>query len=137
MYIHQKPRARSTQIECIAFASPSKANAIRLVSPPGLGALACCELWASGKYKRHKTVRHGQEPAEHRFTMLPGFEMHAWDSVVSPARWDTAHHASAKWCPCAEFDAWRAVTDGRWKCVGVGRAQDGRWVVELWQPDDG
>lgn len=124
---------RATTIEAIEFKSPGSAAAVRLISPPGLGALACGELWAGGKYKRHKTVRHGQVPSQHRFTLLPGFELNDRDSVATNESWN----AGASWCGCAEWDAYRAVTDGRWKCCGVGRAEDGRWVVELWEPEGG
>ena len=44
-------------------------------------------------------------------------------------------HGGSAWCVCAEYDSWETVTDERWKNVGVGCAEDGRWVVELWDPD--
>ena len=76
---HQRPRI-STKIETISFRYPDTANAIRLVSPPGLGALACGELWAGGKYKRHKSAALGNDVnglgsvEQHRFTLLPDFD---------------------------------------------------------------
>lgn len=130
MAAHQN-RSRGTKIEPVEFHSPSGASAIRLISPPGLGALACGELWASGKYKRHKTVKTGHVPADHRFTLLPGFEMSDRESVIPVV---SSGHTSATWCSCAEYDSWKAVTDARWKSVGIGRAEDGRWVVEFWEP---
>lgn len=129
--------SRATTISQIEFRFPSGANAIRLISPPGLGALACAELWGSGKYRRHKTVKRGQDPYQHRFTMLPGFELSGRESAASMGSSSSGIHGAggASSCGCAEYDSWRAVTDGRWKSVGVGRAEDGRWVVELWEPD--
>jgi hypothetical protein len=127
---------RGTQIEKVQFLATCNPNAIRLISPPDIGALACGELWAGGKYKRHKTVKPGQVPAEHRFTMLPDFELDLKDgdkdsgiSMLSPG------HDGTAYCGCAEYDAYVAVTDKRWKSVGIGRARDGRWVVELWEYD--
>jgi len=38
-------------------------------------------------------------------------------------------------CGCAEYDSWATVTDRKWEFVGVGRAEDGRWVVELWESE--
>lgn len=126
-----------TQIENVQFKSPSTASAVRLISPPGLGMLACGELWASGKNKRHKTVRHGHVPANHRYTLLPGFEFseRKITSTQSSSREPGIH--GAHWCGCAEWDAWKAVTDAKWKTCGIGRAADGRWIVELWQPEGG
>jgi hypothetical protein len=129
---------RATQIEKVEFLAASSTNAIRLISPPGMGALACGELWAGGKYKRHKTVKPGQVPAEHRFTMLPDFELDIKavdkDSMISMV---SRGHDGTAYCGCAEYDAYVAVTDKRWKSVGIGRARDGRWVVELWEPAAG
>jgi hypothetical protein len=127
---------RGTQIEKVQFLATCNPNAICLISPPDIGALACGGLWAGGKYKRHKTVKPGQVPAEHRFTMLPDFELDFKDgdkdsgiSMLSPG------HDGTAYCGCAEYDAYVAVTDKRWKSVGIGRARDGRWVVELWEYD--
>ena len=39
----------------------------------------------------------------------------------------------ARWCGCAEYDSWEAITGSKWEFVGIGRAEDGRWVVELWE----
>lgn len=126
-----------TQVEAVQFKAPNNASVVRLISPPGLGMLACGELWASGKNKRHKTVRHGHIPANHRYTLLPGFEFSERKSTSTDlsSREPAAHRAH--WCGCAEWDAWKAVTDARWKICGIGRAADGIWVVELWQPDRG
>lgn len=122
-------RRRVTIVEHIKFRNPSGATAMRLISPPGLGALACVELWANGKYKRHKTVRPGMNPAHHRFTHLPDFELDGRESVVT-----AESEGGGKPCGCLEHEAYETVTSGRWVYVGVGRAADGRWVVELWEP---
>ena len=119
----RESRHRPTQIEQIPFVEQSRASGIRLISPPGLGVLACAELWAGGKYKRHKTVRTSQ-------SMIPmASQGHGHGHSRSHS------HGGSSWCVCAEYDSWVTVTDKRWKSVGVGCAEDGRWVVELWDPD--
>jgi hypothetical protein len=144
---HQKPRI-STKIETISFRYPDTANAIRLVSPPGLGALACGELWAGGKYKRHKSAALGNDVhglgsvEQHRFTLLPDFDADGRESfatVESEGGFSLngggsgGDGAVARWCGCAEYDSWEAITGPKWEFVGIGRAEDGRWVVELWE----
>jgi hypothetical protein len=69
----QQPQQPSTTIETISFKHPNAANAIRLISSPGLGALACGELWAGGKYKRHKRLLSGE--------VVGG----TWSSIDSPS----------------------------------------------------
>ena len=149
---HQRPRI-STKIETISFRYPDTANAIRLVSPPGLGALACGELWAGGKYKRHKSTALGNDVnglgsvEQHRFTLLPDFDADGRESfatVESDGGCSSLHgggggegsgsgSGAARWCGCAEYDSWEAITGPKWEFVGIGRAEDGRWVVELWE----
>ena len=153
-----------TKIETIAFKNPhTAASAVRLVSPPGLGALACGELWAGGKYKRHKTTAASaavpgtyqqleQQQQQHRFTLLPDFDADGRDrlatvgsvsSFVSSRGCGSVEGSESgsgggsgdlrPSCGCAEYDSWATVTDRKWEFVGVGRAEDGRWVVELWE----
>lgn len=132
---------RASRIEKVEFlsGSPTTSSAVRLISPPGLGALACAELWAGGKYKRHKTVKTSQVPEQHRYTILPDFESEeSFESMIPMANVhanEHNHHASSSWCRCAEYDSWCVVTDRKWKSVGVGCAEDGRWVVEFWEPE--
>jgi hypothetical protein len=45
-------------------------------------------------------------------------------------------HAGSSWCGRAEYNSYVVVTDRRWKLVGIGRAEDGMWVAELWEPDE-
>ena len=137
-------RQRATQIERIPFAFNSRASGVRLISPTGLGVLACAELWAGGKYKRHKTVRTSHVLEQHRYTLFPKFvtDDAESESMIPVASDGHGHghsrshsHGGSAWCMCAEYDSWKTVTDQRWKSVGVGCAEDGRWVVELWDPD--
>lgn len=74
----------------------------RLISPPGVGALACGELWAGGKNRRHTTR-----------SLLVG---------------DPKHHES---CPCRGKLVFDAMIDEQWRTVGIGKTGDGRWVVEF------
>lgn len=138
----RESRQRATQIEQVDFMEPSGASAVRLVSPTGLGVLACAELWAGGKYKRHKTVRNSHVPWHHRYSFLPPFgagDVESMIPMVSDGHGHSHGHkhshsqgsVDSSWCVCAEYDAWKTVTDKRWKTVGVGCSKDGRWVVEL------
>lgn len=144
-FLHlREARQRPTIIEEIPFAESRGSSATRLISPTGLGVLACAELWAGGKYKRHKTVRTCHPPGQHRYTILPGCakepDIESMISMVSHGHGhghsrshsETRSHSS--WCVCAEYDARKTVTDKRYKKVGVECAEDGRWVVELWEP---
>lgn len=138
----REARQRATQIEQIPFVEHSRASGIRLISPPGLGVLACAELWAGGKYKRHKTVRTSHVLEQHRYTLFPKFVTDDIESMIPMASHGHGHghsrshsHGGSAWCVCAEYDSWATVTDKRWKNVGIGCAEDGRWVVELWDPD--
>jgi hypothetical protein len=140
----RQARYRATQIEQISFARPGGASGIRLISPPGLGVLACAELWAGGKYKRHKTVKANHVAYQHRYSFLPPFVADNSESMISVVSNGPSHgrsHSNSEsythtsWCSCAEYDSWEVVMDKRWKEIGIGCAKDGRWVVELWEPD--
>ncbi|GAB7328515.1 hypothetical protein MBLNU13_g00477t2 [Cladosporium sp. NU13] len=140
----REARQRATQIEEIPFVYNSRASGIRLISPPGLGVLACAELWAGGKYKRHKTVRTSHILEQHRYTLFPKFltDDAESESMIPVASNGHGHshsrshsHGGSTWCVCAEYESWKTVTNERWKNVGVGCAEDGRWVVELWDPE--
>jgi hypothetical protein len=131
-------RPRATKIEQVEFLDPSGAHAVRLISPPGLGALACAELWAGGKYKRHKTVNVSNHSEQHRYTLFPDFETDNMDSMIPVASHSHSHshgHGSLGGCNCTEHDSYKVTTDERWKSVGIGCSEDGRWVVELWEPE--
>jgi len=137
----QQAQLLNTKIETISFQFPRAANAIRLISSPGLGALACGELWAGGKYKRHKSSSVGSGAGrdveqQHRFTLQPGLdadEREGFAAVGSQTSLGSHDGSGARWCGCARYDAWEAITGPRWEFVGVGRAEDGRWVVKLWE----
>lgn len=148
----RQARHRATQIEQISFARPGGASGVRLISPPGLGVLACAELWVGGKYKRHKMVKANHVAYQHRYSFLPPFVADDSESMISVVSNSHSHGHSrshnhghsrsnsegqthTNWCACAEYDAWKTVTDKRWKEIGIGCAKDGRWVVELWEPD--
>ncbi|KAK4539446.1 hypothetical protein LTR36_010923 [Oleoguttula mirabilis] len=75
---------------------------VLLTSPPGLGGLACGELWYGGKYKRH--------------------------AYSAPPR-DRVHPEN---CPCHGRKVFDTVVDGVWKSVSIARyLESGRWLVEL------
>lgn len=118
----REARQRATQIERIPFASNSRASGIRLISPTGLGVLACAELWAGGKYKRQKTVRTSHVLEQHRYTLFPKFVTDDADSesMIPMASHGHGHghsrsrsHGGSGWCVCAEYDSWKTVTDQR------------------------
>ncbi|TKA60219.1 hypothetical protein B0A55_12424 [Friedmanniomyces simplex] len=79
---------------------------MRIVSPPGYGALACGELWAGGKYRAHA------------YTTGPD------------RRADGGGEEHAGWCPCHLRKVWECLVEQRWRRVGVGMS-GGRWVVVL------
>jgi hypothetical protein len=79
---------------------------------------------------------------QHRYSFLPPFVVYDSESMISMVSDGHGHSRSnsegqthTNWCACAEYDAWKTVTDKRWKEIGIGCAKDGRWVVELWEPD--
>ncbi|KAK3678952.1 hypothetical protein LTR78_001405 [Recurvomyces mirabilis] len=79
-------------------------DSIRLVSPSGLGGLACAELWCGGKYKRHAMTRVN----------------------------DRVHPRD---CVCHLHIVWQHIVDSTHRYVGIGRSEDGRWLVELRKDD--
>ena len=97
------PSPASTNSVVVVMA-PSGARVARLVSPPKIGALSCGEMWYGGKYKRHL------------YSM-------ATDNV-------TTHPDD---CPCHLRIVFETMVDEGWNSIGVGRGEDGRWVVELGQ----
>jgi hypothetical protein len=77
-------------------------------------------------------------PAEHRYTRLPDFETGNLESMISVASHSRSHshgHVGSCGCNCMESISYQVVMDERWKRVGVGCAEDARWVVELWEPE--
>ena len=82
--------------------SPSGRRVARLVSPPHMGALACGEMWYGGKYRRHLYSINPETMGEH------------------PEN-----------CPCHLRIVFETMVDEGWEGVGIGRGNDGRWVVEL------
>jgi len=84
--------------------NPTSRGGVRLIGPPGHGALTCAEQWCGGKYRRHgfgtpEEVAKGEGHAEN--------------------------------CPCHLHPVWSVIVDERWVGVGFGKTGDGRWVVEL------
>lgn len=108
--------------------------ATRLVSGPCMPPMSCVEGWRSGRYRRHKTVEPEAIVGEHRYSKLPVFES---DSGKHESRSDSGKPAQGRCtgllgpCLCLEHDAWKVVVDQRWTAVGIGKAVDGRWVVEF------
>ena len=88
----------------VVVMSSSGARVARLVSPPRMGALACGEMWYGGKYKRHLYNITPENVGEHPDD-----------------------------CPCHLRIAFETMVDEGWSAIGVGRGEDGRWVVELGQ----
>ncbi|KAK4556566.1 hypothetical protein LTR86_006137 [Recurvomyces mirabilis] len=80
-------------------------NAIRFISPPGLGGLACAELWCGGKYKRHANTRVN----------------------------DREHPRD---CACHLHIVWQHIVESTHRYVGIGRSEDGRWLIELRKEDE-
>lgn len=96
--------ATFTTNSVVVVMSPSGSRAARLVSPPRMGALACGEMWHGGKYKRH-----------------------LYSTALERVR---AHPDN---CPCHLRIVFETMVDEGWNAIGVGRGEDGRWVVELGQ----
>ena len=90
--------------QVVVVMSPSGARVARLVSPPRLGALACGEMWYGGKYRRHLYNITPENVSEHPDN-----------------------------CPCHLRIVFEAMVDEGWTAMGIGRGEDGRWVVELGQ----
>ncbi|KAK5108331.1 hypothetical protein LTR62_008427 [Meristemomyces frigidus] len=76
-------------------------KSLRLVSPPGLGGLACGELWSGGKYKRHMISLYHTDP-EHLRT-----------------------------CACHLHVVWQCLVEPRYTRFGAARSRDGKWIVQL------
>jgi hypothetical protein len=81
---------------------------------------------------------------QHRFTLLPDFDADGRESFATVESEGGCSSLAgggdgcggggvARWCGCAEYDPWEAITGPKWEFVGIGRAEDGRWVVELWE----
>jgi hypothetical protein len=78
---------------------------------------------------------------QHRFTLLPDFDADGRESFatvgsqtsLSSNDCSAAGAGARGWCGCAEYGSWEAITGPKWEFVGVGRAEDGRWVVVLWE----
>ncbi|TKA70087.1 hypothetical protein B0A55_08021 [Friedmanniomyces simplex] len=87
--------------------APLPGGGMRIVSPPGYGALACGELWAGGKYRAHA------------YTTVPGRRADGGGG-----------EEHAEWCPCHLRKVWECLVEQRWRRVGVGMS-GGRWVVVL------
>lgn len=105
-----------TPNQVVVVMTPSGARSARLVSPPRMGALACGELWYGGKYKRHL------------------FAMEARGGVGAPHAYaHTPEHHAADDCPCHLRIVFETMVDEGWGAMGIGRGEDGRWVVELGQ----
>ncbi|KXL43329.1 hypothetical protein M433DRAFT_324732 [Acidomyces richmondensis BFW] len=88
--------------------NPTSLGGVRLIGPPGHGALTCAERWCGGKYRRHGFGAPGE---------VARAEGHAEN------------------CPCHLHPVWSVIVDQRWVWVGFGKTEDGRWVVELYPRD--
>ena len=88
----------------VVVMAPSGARVARLVSPPKIGALACGEMWYGGKYRRH---------------------LYSMSTENAPPHPDD--------CPCHLRILFETMVDEGWNAIGIGRGEDGRWVVELGQ----
>ncbi|KAI6821390.1 hypothetical protein KC365_g14276 [Hortaea werneckii] len=82
---------------------------IRLVSPPGLGGLACGELWYSGKFRRHASQQ----------------------ATVLSAMTGDQENVHPELCPCRQKLVYDILTYPTWTSIGIGRTRDSRWIVEL------
>ena len=101
---HHSGTPASNANNVVVVMSPSGARVARLVSPPRMGALACGEMWYGGKYKRHLYNITAENIGEHPDD-----------------------------CPCHLRIAFETMVDEGWSAIGIGRGEDGRWVVELGQ----
>ena len=97
------PGPASTNSVVVVMA-PSGSRVARLVSQPRIGALACGEMWYGGKYRRH---------------------LYSVSTETVNAHPDN--------CPCHLRIVFETMVDEGWKAAGIGRGEDGRWVVELGQ----
>lgn len=75
---------------------------------------------------------------QHRFTLLLDFDADGRESFATVESEGGCSSLAgggeaARWCGCAEYDSWEAITGSKWEFVGIGKAGDGRWVVELWE----
>ena len=90
--------------QVVVVMSPSGSRVARLVSQPRIGALACGEMWYGGKYKRH---------------------------LYSITSENVGNHPEN--CACHLRIVFETMVDEGWSAIGIGRGEDGRWVVELGQ----
>ncbi|KAF2769069.1 hypothetical protein EJ03DRAFT_106155 [Teratosphaeria nubilosa] len=90
-------------------------ESVRLIGPPGYRALACCELWCSGKHIRRS--HFGQHVR--RLMHISSF------SRRHPA--GRQRHL---------YTAFETMIDPKWEVMGIGRTADGRWVVEFFGRGD-
>ncbi|KAK3686382.1 hypothetical protein LTR37_019855 [Vermiconidia calcicola] len=101
---HSGGSSNNVTNQVVVVMSPSGVRVARLVSQPGIGALACGEMWYGGKYKRHLYSITPENVGEH-----------------------------PEDCPCHLRIVFETMVDEGWNAVGIGKGEDGRWVVELGQ----
>lgn len=110
---------------------------MRLISPPGLGGLACAEGWGGGRYARHWRGCRGH---------IAGSLGVAGDSsadVVGAGGGGIGREGlggvvagvEEQYCRCKERRVYDVLMDAGWEVVGIARfgggGGGGRWVVEV------
>lgn len=81
----------------------SSSTTLELVGPPDVGGRVTGKMWADGEYSRQTQSRH----ADFSFRDHEG-------------------------CQCHNFTIWEAITDARWRAIGLCRTEEEkRWVVVL------
>lgn len=79
------------------------AAVLELVGPPGIGGRVTGKMWADGAYSRHTHGSHAEVPLRDH-----------------------------EGCQCHNFKVWEAISDARWRAIGLSRTENGeRWVVVL------
>lgn len=76
---------------------------LELVGPPRVGGRVTGKMWADGAFSRYTQSSHSR------------FSLHDHEE-----------------CQCHNFKVWEAITDVRWRAIGLARtAEEQRWVVVL------
>ena len=92
--------------------APNGARTARLVSPAGMGVMACVEQWYGGKYRTHHV---SPRPRSSRST-----------DDCSVGEWEHPED-----CGCHLRTVFEMLVDAAWITIGVGRTLRGAWVVQL------
>lgn len=82
-------------------------DTLELIGPPFVGGRVTAKMWAEGRYSR--------------------------DTQRSHANFS---HLDHKECQCHNFKVWEAITDPKWRAIGLSRTEEElRWVVVLSEQD--